>query len=62
MNDNAIYAADRLGCIRPLTGESPSELQKRVRSEQRREADEQEPFPDRNGTEEQEPDGGMQMY
>lgn len=62
LNDNAIYAADRLGCIRPLTGESPSELQKRVRSEQRREADEQEPFPDRNGTEEQEPDGGMQMY
>ena len=33
LNDNAIYAADRLGCIQPLTGESPTELQKRTRQE-----------------------------
>ncbi len=31
LNDNAIYTAGRLDCIRPLTGESPSELQRRVR-------------------------------
>lgn len=61
LNDNAICAADRLDCIRPLTGESPSELQKRVRLEQQREADEQESVPDQNGFEEQESDGGMQM-
>ncbi|MCM1219219.1 MAG: YodL domain-containing protein [Lachnospiraceae bacterium] len=33
LNDNAIYAADRIGCIQPLTGESPTELQKRARRE-----------------------------
>ena len=33
LNDNAIYAADRIGCIQPLTGESPTELQKRARQE-----------------------------
>ncbi|EOS29791.1 hypothetical protein C807_02647 [Lachnospiraceae bacterium 28-4] len=33
LNENAIYAADRIGCIQPLTGESPTELQKRARQE-----------------------------
>ena len=33
LNDNAIYAADRIKCIQPLTGESPTELQKRARQE-----------------------------
>ena len=33
LNDNAIYVADRIGCIQPLTGESPTELQKRARQE-----------------------------
>ena len=33
LNDNAIYAADRIGCIQPLTGERPTELQKRARQE-----------------------------
>lgn len=33
LNDNAIYAADRIGCIQPLTGESPTDLQKRARRE-----------------------------
>ncbi|MCM1525440.1 MAG: antirestriction protein ArdA, partial [Ruminococcus sp.] len=33
LNDNAIYAADRIKCIQPLTGESPTELQKRARRE-----------------------------
>ena len=33
LNDNAIYAADRIKCIQPLTGERPTELQKRARQE-----------------------------
>ena len=33
LNDNAIYAADRIKCIQPLNGESPTELQKRARRE-----------------------------
>ncbi len=33
LNDNAIYAADRIQCIQPLTGERPTELQKRARQE-----------------------------
>ena len=33
LNDNAIYAADRIKRIQPLTGESPTELQKRARQE-----------------------------
>ena len=28
LNDNAIYAADRLSCIKPLSGKSPVEIQK----------------------------------
>ena len=34
LNDRAFYAADRLECIRPLSGELPSALQTRVQSEQ----------------------------
>ncbi len=30
LNDNAIYAADGLKCIRPTTGERPTELQKQA--------------------------------
>lgn len=33
LNDNAIYTAGRIDSINPVTGESPSELQKRVRLE-----------------------------
>ena len=33
LNDNAIYAADRIKCIQPITGERPTELQKRARQE-----------------------------
>ena len=33
LNDNAIYAADCIKCIQPLTGERPTELQKRARQE-----------------------------
>lgn len=32
LNDNAIYAADRLSCIKPLSGKSPTEIQKEVRT------------------------------
>lgn len=32
LNDNAIYAADRLSCIRPLSGKSPAEIQKEART------------------------------
>ena len=32
LNDNAIYAADRLPCIRPLSGKSPVEIQKEART------------------------------
>ena len=31
LNDNAIYAANRIKCVHPSTGESPTELQKQVR-------------------------------
>ena len=30
LTDNAIWAADRLGCIQPLSGERPSQLQKKA--------------------------------
>ena len=33
LNDNAIRAADHLACIAPLTGERPTEVQKRARQE-----------------------------
>ena len=33
LNDNAIYAADRIKSIQPLTGERPTEVQKRARQE-----------------------------
>lgn len=32
LNDNAIYAADRLSCIKPLSGKSPIEIQKEART------------------------------
>lgn len=32
LNDNAIYAADRLPCIRPISGKSPVEIQKEART------------------------------
>ena len=32
LNDNAIYAADRLSCICPLSGERPTEIQKKARA------------------------------
>ena len=32
LNDNAIYAADRLSCIQPLSGKSPVEIQKEART------------------------------
>ena len=34
LNDRAFYAADHLECVRPLSGELPSALQKRTQSEQ----------------------------
>ena len=33
LNDNAIYAADRIKCIQPLTGETPTQLQVKARKE-----------------------------
>ena len=32
LNDNAIYAADGLKCIRPTTGERPTEIQRKARA------------------------------
>ena len=32
LNDNAIYVADRLSCIKPLSGKSPVEIQKEART------------------------------
>ena len=61
LNDNAIYAADRLDCIRPLTGESPYELQKRVQLERQMEADGSEPMSEDNSSEEPDQDNGMRM-
>ena len=34
LNERALYAADHLECVRPLSGELPSALQRRVQSEQ----------------------------
>ena len=34
LNDRVFYAADHLECVRPLSGELPSALQRRVQSEQ----------------------------
>ena len=62
LNDNAIYAAGRLDCIRPLTGESPSEVQKRVRLERQTDAIADEPVSGPEGPDETEQGGGMQMY
>ena len=61
LNDNAILAAGRVDCIRPLTGESPYELQERVQLERRMEADNSEPVPEENSQEEPEQDNGMRM-
>lgn len=33
LNDNAIYAADRIKCIAPLSGERPTDLQRKARKE-----------------------------
>ena len=33
LNDNAIYAADRIKCIAPLSGERPTDLQRNARKE-----------------------------
>ena len=33
LNDNAIYVADRIKCIAPLSGERPTDLQKKARRE-----------------------------
>ena len=53
LNDNAIYAADRIKCIQPLTGESPTELQKRARQEAtaQKEAAPEQPQEETQGTE-----------
>ena len=59
LNDNAIYAAGKLDCIRPLTGESPSEVQNRVRLERETDAIAAEAV---SGSDETEQDSGMQMY
>ena len=32
LNDNAIYVADRIKCIQPLSGKSPTEIQKEART------------------------------
>lgn len=61
LNDNAIYAAGRVDSIQPLTGESPSELQKRVRLERQTEADSSEPVSEENSQEEPDQDHGMCM-
>lgn len=61
LNDNAIYAADWIACIRPLTGESPSELQKRVRMERQADAGGFEPVSEESSQEEPDQDNGMCM-
>ncbi len=61
LNDNAIYAAGKLDCIRPLSGESPSEVQNRVRVERQAEAVSAGPVSGPEGPDETEQDGGMQM-
>lgn len=62
LNDNAIYAAGKLDCIRPLTGESPSEVQNHVRLERETDAIAAEPVSGPGGSDETEQDSGMQMY
>ncbi len=61
LNDNAIYAAGRIDCIQPLTGEKPSELQQRVRAERQLEADSSELAYDESSPEEPDQDNGMCM-
>ena len=61
LNDNAIYAAGRISCIQPLTGESPYELQKRIQLERQMEADGSEPMSEENSQEEPDQDNGMRM-
>lgn len=61
LNDNAIYAAGRVACIRPLTGESPSELQKRVRLEWQADAGGFEPVSEENSQEEPDQENEMRM-
>ena len=53
LNDNAIYAADRIKCIQPLTGERPTELQKRARQEAaaQKEAAQEQPQEEAQGAE-----------
>ena len=53
LNDNAIYAADRIKCIQPLTGERPTELQKRARQEAaaQKEAAQEQPQEETQGAE-----------
>ena len=53
INNNAIYAADRIKCIQPLTGESPTELQKRARQEAavQKEAAQEQPQEEAQGAE-----------
>ena len=53
LNDNAIYAADCIKCIQPLTGERPTELQKRARQEAavQKEAAPEQPQEEAQGTE-----------
>lgn len=61
LNDNAILAADWIACIRPLTGESPSELQKQIQLERQMEADSSEPMSEENSQEEPDQDNRMCM-
>lgn len=64
LNDNAIYAAGRIDCIRPITGETPSELQKRVRSERQMGSapiDDTAPVPEMDEQEDTGQDLGMHM-
>lgn len=61
LNDNAIFAVGRVDCIRPLTGESPYELQKRVQLEQQMEAGSSELVSEENSQEEPDQDHGMCM-
>lgn len=53
LNDNAIYAADCIKCIQPLTGERPTELQKRARQEAavQKEAAQEQPQEETQGAE-----------
>ena len=53
LNDNAIYAADCIKCIQPLTGERPTELQKRARQEAavQKEAAQEQPQEEAQGAE-----------